>query len=771
MSFHRNIAATLCVLLTGLSGCASLPHTAAPASKQPVSPQTASAAPQSLDSSAPQPEVHGQASDLDSDVVDQPVLIRGDDRMFNPPSARPAVTLPGGEVTLRFEQAPVTEVVHAVLGDILQLPYAINQPVAGTITLHTHSPLPRDQIFPVFEAALQANGLLIARDAAGVFHVGKPETLRGVAPLLNGVGTLPAGHSMVIVPLQFIGASEMAEILGPLAPPEAFVRIDGFRNLLILAGTRSQLDGWLEIINTFDIDLLKGMSVGLFPLNNTSVREVEAGLKAVLAGVGTVPTPSAQTKAGRAGGRSGASADLHNQAESAGSLQLPAPLVGVIRVVAIERLNALLIITPRAHYLETARLWIEKFDQPRTGGNEARLFVYPVQNGTAQHLAGLLNAIFGGEQSSAGQPAQQRSVAPGLGAVALSTGQGSASAAAMQQRAAAATAQGGSAPTTEIAQVQLANQVRVVADERNNALLIHAPQAEYRKIETALRRLDVAPTQVLIEATILEVTLTDELKYGLQWYFNGALGSGDWRGSGQLTAGSTDAIATTNPGFSYSITNPLGQIRAVLNALAKKSRLNVISSPSVMVLDNHTAFIQVGDQQPVRSAETITDGGTRSTSIQYKDTGVSLAVSPSVNAGGMVTMTIEQAVTDVGPVDAATGQRSFLQRQLSSRVAVRSGETLVLGGLIRDNDTRDRQGVPWLHDIPVFGNLFGATANTSIRTELLVMLTPRVVANEGQLREVGAELRQRMRGLDQLPERIATDFGIAPAPSATRPAE
>lgn len=698
-------------------------------------------------------------------------MIRGNDRMFANPASPPQTPLAGEAVSLKFEQAPVTEVVHAVLGEILGLPYVINQPVTGTVTLHTHNPLPRDKIFSVFEALLQANGLLVVKDSAGVFHVGRPEALKGVAPNFGRVGNLPPGHNLVIVPLQYVGAAEMADILKPLANPEAFVRIDTFRNILILAGARTQVDGWMEIVNAFDIDLLKGMSVGLFPLKHTSAKDIDAGLKAVMSGAaGTVspassapsrPSANAQTQAKTPAGAAAAPVE-------ASAVQLPGPVAGVVRIVALERLNALLVITPRAHYLDIAKEWIEKFDQPRTGGSEPQLYVYPVQNGTAQHLASLLNAVFGGESGQQNQQARtNRSVAPGLGMGSLGTGPfGASGTSSSGNRMSSGSRLGSSeagAGAGEISQVTLGEQVRVVADDQNNALLIYAPPSEYTKIESALRRLDIAPTQVLIEASILEVTLTNELKYGLQWYFNDSIGNNKgWSGAGQLTSGTSSTIGVTNPGFSYSITNPLGQIRAVLNALASKSLINVISSPSVMVLDNHTAQIHVGDQQPVRSSSTITEGGTTVNSIQYKDTGVMLGVSPSVNAGGMVTMTIEQSVTDVGQVDQATGQRAFLQRQISSRVAVRSGETIVLGGLIRDNKSRDKQGIPLLHDIPMVGNLFGATEDATTRTELLVMLTPKVINSDSDLRVIGDELKSRMRSLEMMPERIGAPGGPAP---------
>ncbi len=693
------------------------------------------------------------------DPADEPTLIRGNDRMFAPPKADPAFRASGAPVSLKFEQAPVADMVHAVLGDILKVPYAIDQPVTGTVTLHTQTPLSPDKVFPVFESVLQANGLQVVKDAGGVYHVGRAESLRGIAPSFGSVGKLPPGHNMVVVPLKYVGAAEMAEILTPVSGQEAFVRVDTFRNLLIMTGTQSQIAGWMEIVNTFDIDILKGMSIGLFPLKHTSVQEVDAGLKALLAGAGSTVGAQAPPVSGRSAGQGQAGTSSIASAsggQASAAMALPSPIAGVIRVVALERLNALLVITPRAHYLDTAREWIAKLDQPRASGSGPQLYVYPVQNGTAKHLADLLSSIFGGEsQDTNAQRRTQRNVAPSLGSGLLASGSSSSSSALMPRLGSGS---GAGADDDEGSTVAMVGNVRVVADERQNALLIYAPRGEYAKIEAALRQLDVAPTQILIEASILEVTLNDELRYGLQWYFNGSINSAGTPGLGQLTSGDSSTIGVTNPGFSYTITDPMGGVRAVLNALADKSLLNVISSPSIMVLDNHTAQIHVGDQQPVRSSQTVTDGGTTTTSIQYKDTGVMLAVSPSVNAGGMVTMDVEQSVTDVGQVDIATGQRTFLQRQLASRVAVRDGETIVLGGLIRDNSNVGKQGIPFLHDIPVLGHLFGTTSDVTNRTELLVMLTPRVLRDEADLRQISEEFKLRMRTLDLLPERISAQF-------------
>lgn len=732
---------------------------------------------------APEPE-----PEPEQQPVKEALILRGDDQLFKPPRPLSESVRSGDPVTLDFEQAPVTEVVHAVLGDILQLPYVINQPVAGSLTIHTVQPLSREQLLPVFEALLQANGLALAVGEGGVYHVGKPETLRGIAPNLGNLGgALPPGQNLVIVPLQFVGAQAMADILAPVADDNAIVRVDGLRNLLILAGTRSQIESYLDIVRTFDVDVLEGMSIGLFPLEHVNVAEVAAALATLSGEDGGTAAPSSGV-AGAAGGQAPAREGAAEEGPGAAGLGLPGPLAGLVKVVALERLNALLIVTSRAYYLDRAREWIARFDQPRGDGNEPQLFVYEVQNGTSEHLAQLLNALYGGSSTVLSGGADS-GVAPGLGGSRLGggafgggrTGMGSGrsgtfgsgggfggSRGAFGSNRSGFTSSniggtsgvlggsggltGGGLPgggrargegTPDAAVVEFGPDVRVVSDEFNNALLIHAPRRDYEKIRDALRRLDVPPTQILIEASILEVTLTDELSYGLQWAFNNGLGSNGRTGTGLFNPNSSGGIGPDQPGFSYTITNRAGEVRAVLNALAQKNLVNVISSPSIMVLDNHNAQIQVGNQQPVRSSTLVTDGGNTQTSIEFKDTGVLLDVLPSVNAGGLVTMDVSQAVTDVGPIDEATDQRSFLQREIVSRVSVRSGETVVLGGLIRDNTSQGVLGVPFLKDIPLLGNLFRTQSRTNDRTELVVLITPRALKNDEQLRAVSDEMRRR----------------------------
>ena len=646
-----------------------------------------------------------------SDLESRGVVFAGTDTGVQMPAEREPIKVYGDAVTLNFEEAPLSEVVHSVLGDILGLDYIVEHPVQGAVTLRTRSPIPRDQLLPILESLLHNNGALMVRGPNDRLFISGAQKANRMAPSFQNSAGAGTGYSNVIVPLQYIGAAEMAEILKPVATDTAFVRIDPRRNLLVLAGTQMQIDGWLDIVTTFDIDQLAGTSVGIFPITRGTVEDVFIELEHIL-----------------------------NTADGDGT-----GLAGMVRVLPVERLNSILVVSPRAAYIETVGRWVEQLDGIDEPASEATLHVYEVVNGNAAQMAMLLSTIFGeGSSGSSSTRGQQSQVAPGMSS----------------QRTGGAGGAGGSAgmPSTGAGQsmggasFELGESIRVVSDDYNNALLVYASPYEYGKIERILKKLDVVATQVLIEASIVEVQLTDGLEFGLEWTFQNGIGN-NYRGDGALNLTGLGAVA---PGFSYTVESA-NAVRAVVNALAEEKLVNIISTPSVLVLDNHTAAIHVGDQQPIQSRQSVTDGGVTTNSIEYKDTGVQLEVTPSVNDGGLVTLDVRQSVTDVGPDDAATGQRSFLERDISSRIAVRSGESVVLGGLITDNASVVKSGVPYLMDIPILGNLFSTNSDTTKRVELLVFITPKVVESDAEMRALTREMRDRMRGLtefDDLPIQV-----------------
>ena len=684
--------------------------------------------------------------EADNVVEAEAITYRGNDKSFNPIKDPEPIRFVGDAVTLSFENAPLSEVTHAILSDVLGVDYLVDGPIPGEVTLRTRNPIERDQLLSVLESLLKANKVMLIRGKDNRYIVSSSDAATKLVPRIVSAGEKAAGFSTMVIPLQYISAGGMAEILKPLADDKAFVRIDNGRNLLMLAGTQVQLEGWLDIINTFDVDMLEGMSVGLFPLQYSGVEELVEALNQLL------------TEASAAEGEGG--------------------LTEVVRVMPFVRLNSVMVITPRAHYLDLMETWIERLDRAPENGTERRLYVYPVQNTTAGRLAMLLNSIYSGGQSSGGRGAMDnRNVAPGLNQESVSGGRGGrgggggASGSFGQGGMSGSRGVGGSgggnmrgggqSGGTSVSALTMGDdgsegpgsEVRVVADEENNSLMIYSTGLQYKTIKAALEKLDTPPTQVLIEASIIEVTLNDSLQYGLEWTFNGRLGGSGYNGVGVISdgqfnfGGAGGAVAQLANGFSYTVTGGGGDIVAVLQALSTESLINVISTPSVMVLDNNVASIQVGDQVPINSGSTVTNGGNTINNISYKDTGVQLTVRPSVNAGGLVTLDVMQNVTDVGPIDV-TGNRRFLERSIESRVSVRSGESVVLGGLIRENAANQEDGVPWLHKAPIIGPLFGTTEKTRDRTELLIILTPRALYNDAELREVSTDMRNQIRNLD-----------------------
>jgi general secretion pathway protein D len=387
--------------------------------------------------------------------------------------------------------------------------------------------------------------------------------------------------------------------------------------------------------------------------------------------------------------------------------------------------------------------------------------VYQVKNRKASDLATIVGDIFAGQRARREEPATA-TLAPGLEPVTLT----SPTLAGGQEAATGAAPESPQVSGLETAGAGLTllegTEVRIVADEQNNSVLVLATAAEYKIVEAALRKLDVVPLQVLVEASIIEITLTDELRYGLEWFFKNNTPSSSKTSQGLLNFNSEGGIGPLIPGFSYAVVDAADTVRAVLNALASESKLNVISSPSLMVLDNKTAEIRVGDQIPIKIGSQSTVGGTSIESIQYKDTGVLLQVTPRVNAGGLVTMEISQEVTDVGPVEEQQeeGNRRFLQRNIQSTVAIQSGETIVLGGLITENNSSSESGVPGLYRIPVIGKLFGSTNETNQRRELVVLITPQVVENQQDAVQITEEFRKRLKKL-QPPEPAPTEVSDA----------
>ena len=620
---------------------------------------------------------------------------------------------PQGDVTLNFQDTDIHEVVKVVLSDLLKKNYIIDPGVSGNVNIQTSNPLSRNDLLSVLENLLKMSGATMLESDGLIKIVPTSNAVLSSLPpeIGNHISSGSGGFHTRIVPLRYIGAEEINKILQPFLK-DTISQVYPQRNLIILSGLQSDLKRLVETIHIFDVDWLKGMSLAMVPVNYAEANDIVTELD-----------------------------ELFGQ--SSGS-----PMAEIVRFLALERLNSVIIVSKQPRYLKEMSRWIKRLDQS-DGIAGQRLYVYQVQNKRADELAEVLNNIFS-DQETTSSGTTDAELAPGLEPVVMDSDQ-SMNPDQNTDNINQKNTDRSSGSRVVVGGVALpgVNAVKIISDDSNNSLVILASPSDYQMVESALRQLDITPLQVLIEASIIEVTLTDDLSYGLEWFFKTESGIGNKNGEARLDLGD-DGLKAISPGFSYGIVDAAGAVRAVLNTLASESKINVLSSPSLMVLDNHTATINIGDQVPVRSTESqnTAGGSTLINQIEYRDTGVLMTVTPRVNASGLIIMDIKQEVTDVAETTTSGIESpTFQKRSIESTISVNTGNTVVLGGLIRDNRSESESGIPLLHKAPFVGSLFGQTSNNLRRTELVVLLTPRVVRNDLDAWEITNEFKQKIRDL------------------------
>lgn len=646
--------------------------------------------------------------------VPAPYIERGGLRFRTTELDRGPAPVAGDAVDLNFPDADIKDFARAVLGDILGLTYAIDPRIEGTISLETRSPVPRGQVLPLVEQVLAMHGAALA-PLPGGYQIVRADAASRTA-------TAGPGATVRAIPLQHIEAAKAASMVQTILPAGAVVAPLERPNALLVAGTRAQADLVEATVLGVDVDGLRGRSLALRPLRYAAPDAVAEELSSIFGGEG--------------GGAE-------------------------VRFIPVQRLNAVVIVTGAPETLDRMLGWVDRFDR-EGGGDQPELYVYPVQNGRATDLAQTLGQLLGAPPVRPGAGAvapgfadrrmaaatrlpERRALAgrPGAGGLAGTGTTGSADGSAGTEGSAVSPPLLERGDDAEPAGPELVvdrPNLKVIADEKRNALVINATRREFRRVENVLRQLDVQPLQVLIEATIAEVALTDDLQYGLQWFFRSG------RFQAILSRAGNGAVNPSFPGFNTVFDN--ADARVVLTALSNITDVRVVSSPQLMVLTNETAVLHVGDSVPIpvqQATSVLTADAVVVNSIQYRDTGVTLQVTPRVNQGGLVTLDVDQDVSDAeltisSGIDAPTIRR----RRIASTVTVADGETLGLGGLIRDAATESNDGIPVLSTLPIIGPLFGTRGSNIGRTELLVLLTPRVVQNPQDARAITEEMRSRL---------------------------
>ena len=655
----------------------------------------------------------------------QAQLYFGSDPLARTPSS--AVVDVSDGVRLNFDGASLRQVVDTILGEVMGVNYTIDPAVSGTVIFSSSGPLARSDMLTVLETILQMHNATLV-DLGNAYAVLAGSAAVGAAQITPVGGDSPppliVGTGVTIVPLSYVSANAAAQLIQPLLSLPEQIRVDDARNLVLFVGNAAERQNVVRTLAEIDVDWMAGRSVGIFPLRTATPDSVIAELEG-----------------------------------------LYAPLEGFdqqvrgVRFLPMSRLNAVLAITSQPEQLVEIERWMQRLDQG--SGSSLQFFVYQLQHTAARDLANVLNESFGDAVRSTTAPV---SFDPGAGGVLQDDfgGEFEAPQGALDFGADGPLRAAGNGG-------DLFANVKVVADETANALLIRATPQAYQLIEQTIRRLDRAPLQVLIEATIAEVVLSDLLRFGVQYFFDagGVQGGFSTSGSGQVRSGSglLEPLAQL-PGFNFIISGSNSNI--TLDALSRITDVQVLSSPSLVVQDNSEAVLTVGDEVPLitRTTQGIEDPSAPIVAnIEYRETGVILEVRPRINTNNVVTLEIAQEVSRVEQPERERRDENpiIVQRRISSKVNVTSGQTVVLGGLIQDSTIKSSEKVPVLGDIPVLGNLFRSQSDQNVRTELIVFITPRVIRDAEDARDISEELRARMRAAQPAP--AADPATMAPAPS------
>jgi general secretion pathway protein D len=693
---------------------------------------------------------------------------------------QPVQTTANGQgYELNFENAPIASVAKTVLGDILKVGYTIDPRVQGTISLASGRPVPRSDLLFVFETALRLTGVAMVRDTVGYRLIPIGDAVAG-GNMDSAVARAEPGYGISVAPLRYVSATTLIRLLDSFATKPGAVRVDTARNMLLVQGTGAERRAAIETALSFDVDWMRGQSVGIFPVQNSNPEPVIAELEKIL-----------DSKEG------GFSQDI-------------------VKFQVIARRNAILAVTSKPDLLRTVGTWIRRLDAADT--TRTAVHVYRVKYGEARQLARVLSDIFGGGSSGFSSDTLGSQVAPGSGLTKTSsnadrlpglsattgtqssTGAGSASGGSRfgattggtstggTLGTAGAATSGGAAGSTFDARFAASGGgggqpglegIKISADVSTNSLLVYASAENYRLVEQTIRQLDQPQAQVGIDATIAEVTLNNSLSYGVQFFLQnnnlsvsniptsppGALPTVTSSATSSVASGVANAFLNRAfPGFNFLI-GPESQPKVILDALHAVTDVKILSNPSLVVIDNQVATLLVGDEIPVSTGtgnvlnSATSTSNTVVNSIDYRSTGIILRVIPRVSPNGNVRLDVEQEISQATNSTASTLTPTVSQRKVKSSVSVANGQTVLLAGLIQEKTELDRGGIPLLDQIPKVGDLFSHQTKSTVRTELIIFIRPQVIRDAVDASFVAEEFRTKLRGTIE-----------SPPPSVTRTA-
>jgi general secretion pathway protein D len=630
----------------------------------------------------------------------------------------------GDGYDLNFENAPVTTVAKVILGDILGVGYIIDPRVQGVVTLQSGRPVAKSDVLFVLESALRASNVALLRNGAGYRLVpGNEAVAAGQLDVVSGGAQPKPGYGISVVPLRYVSAATLTKLVENFATRPASVRVDNARNMILIQGTGPERRNAVETVLSFDTDWMRGQSVGIYPIKHSTPEPVIAEVERIM-----------DT------GDGGLNANM-------------------VRLQPVARLNAVLVVARKPDLLNTAATWIQRLDNSEIASTGVK--VYRVRYGDARTLAATLNDMFGtGGGGGASLESASNQIAPGGGATTVSSAPTAASMSPVerltggpQARPSLAPDSAGAASTRPTTRGGggggILPGVRITADVTNNSLLIYASEENYQIIEKTLRQIDRPALQVAFDATIAEVTLNDSLTYGVQFFLKSSnVGAPSDSGSIINSIGGA-TLSRVLPGFNILVGSEKTP-QVILDALHAVTDVKILSNPSLVVVDNGVATLQVGDQVPVTTgtATVLSANNAVVNTINYQNTGIILRVVPRVSFNNHVTLDIEQEISNVSTTNSTgTLTPTISQRKVKSTLDVADGQTVMLAGLVSETQNTTRNGVPLLDKLPGYlGDAFSHQNKTINRTELVIFIRPQIIRDAVDAHLIAEELRTKMKG-------------------------
>jgi len=610
------------------------------------------------------------------------------------------------------------------MSEILKINYIIDPRVKGVVNIHTSGQISSADVFPIFQSILRLNGATaVKRD--GIYEiVPLPEAKKlptsPSSPQDSGKAVSEEKYIIQILPLKYVPVTEVSKMIKPFLSDGADIVENPPSNILIIGDLASNVKKSMEIIGLFDIDIFTDLRVRIYPVLNADVTEVAKEMEKIFSSF------EVSTKSGRGVG---------------------------ITFTPITRINSLLTVSSIPSIFEKVEAWLKELDKIPVEGTKYSVFVYHCQNAKAKDLAEVLKQVYVPSKEKKTEVKEKTAEQVPRGTRPPPTG---------PSTPPSTSTEGGAIPEGEI---------NVVVDETNNALVVRAFARDYRSIVDTIKRLDIYPRQVLIEILLADILLTDNEQLGIDLvkYSDG----GKWAQSIQYGnfASSTGIAAAAGPGITYAV-EQAGRFAAAISAAATLGRARVLTSPNILASNNKEAKIQVGTSEPIlTNTYTSTGVGTTTTptgfvegTIEYKDIGTILGITPRISDGGLVTLELsieESSLTsrEIGRKDTSVAVGGIAQASSTFSVpafnkttaktvlSIKEGQTIAIGGLIRKEKSDSNQGLPLLARIPLLGYLFGKNQRKDERRELILLLTPHIITDENQSKAVTDEFREKIEGL------------------------